>query len=274
MQDVGNSVAVVTGGASGIGLAMAERFAREGAKVIIADIEPGALDRALSGLRSSGADAQAVVCDVSKLASVQELLEKTLAAYGRVNILCNNAGVQLAGPTWQVTPGQWEWILGVNLWGVIHGVHVFVPQMLAQGDACHIVNTSSSSGFISVPMMSAYQVTKHGVVTISESLSLELGQKQANIGVSVLCPGFVQSNLHNAERNRPEGLRDTGSISPRLQASLDESVKQLVTTGIPAEEVAEAVMKAIRAGDLYVLTHRDYIDVFRHRVNGILAAAE
>ncbi len=273
MQDLKGAVAVVTGGASGIGFAMAERFAREGAKIVIADIERQALDGAVLKLEEAGADATGVVCDVSKLNSVQALLDATLAAYGKVNILCNNAGIQVAGPTWQMTPGQWEWILGVNLWGVIHGVHVFVPRMLEQGDACHIVNTSSMSGLLSVPMMSAYQVTKHAVVTLSETLSQELEQQSGKIGVSVLCPAFVQTNLHEAERNRPDELKDQGTITADLENVLKSSVKQLVTGGKPAPVIADAVLGAIQNGELYVLTHPELMGAFKHRADAILAAA-
>src|SRR5262245_44826267 len=145
MQTLRDKVAVVTGAASGIGYALCEAFAAEGCKLVLADIEAPALEAAAERLRAAGAQAIAVQADVSKRASVAALLQRTLDAYGSVQIVCNNAGVQLAGPAWQITEGQWQWILGVNLWGVIHGVSVFVPQMLAQGDECHIVNTSSMS---------------------------------------------------------------------------------------------------------------------------------
>ncbi|MGD8859079.1 MAG: SDR family NAD(P)-dependent oxidoreductase [Myxococcales bacterium] len=273
MDDLKGKVAVVTGGASGIGFAMAERFGEEGARVVLADIESGALAGAVEALRAKDIEAMGVECDVSKLPSVQNLLARTLEAHGRVNILCNNAGVQIAGPTWQITIGQWEWILGVNVWGVIHGVHVFVPQMLEQGDECHIVNTSSMAGLISVPMMSAYQVTKHAVVTLSESLSAELAQQEAKIGVSVLCPAFVQTNLHRAERNRPEALRDGSAMSAGLEKAIQDSVEQLVTGGKPPRVVADAVLEAVRSGQLYVLTHPEVVPVFEKRAEIIVNAA-
>ncbi|MDH5671248.1 MAG: SDR family NAD(P)-dependent oxidoreductase [Myxococcales bacterium] len=274
MKEFKGTVAVVTGGASGIGLAMAQRFALEGVRLVLADIEQEALDAAVKGLQAEGHEAIGVVTDVSDLASVQALKERTLEAYGKVNILCNNAGVQVAGPSWQISIGQWQWILGVNLWGAIHGIHVFVPQMLEQGDACHIVNTSSMSGLVSVPMMSAYQVTKHGVVTLSESLSQELAQQKASIGVSVLCPYFVQSKLHEAERNRPQHLQDASNMGGQLEQAIKHSVKQLVTGGIPAADVGEQVLEAIRDDQLYILTHPEIVPVFGKRAERIVEAAQ
>jgi len=272
MQDFQGKVAVITGGASGIGLAMAERFAREGCKIVIADIEAGALERSVLKLKSDGVDVLGVETDVSKRASVEALLVKTLAAYGRVNIVCNNAGVQVAGPTWQTSQGQWEWIMGVNLWGVIHGVCVFVPQMIAQGDECHIVNTSSAAGFISMPMMAAYHVTKHGVVALSESLSQELAQQQPSIGVSVLCPAFVQTNLHESERNRPSALNDASTMPSELQTAIKQGVTALVAGGKPASEIADAVLRAIRARQFYILTHPEMQGGVQGRVDRVMAA--
>jgi NAD(P)-dependent dehydrogenase (short-subunit alcohol dehydrogenase family) len=273
MQEFRDKVAVITGGASGIGYALAERFAREGSKIVVADVEGGALERAAAALRAGGADVLAVQTDVSKREAIVNLLERTLAAYGRANILCNNAGIQLAGPTWQISAREWEWILGVNLWGVIHGVGVFVPRMLEQGDECHIVNTSSASGLLSVPMMSAYQVTKHAVVTLSESLSMELAQQQAKIGVSVLCPAFVQTNLHEAERNRPHGEDESG-MTADMRAMIKQAVTALVTGGKPAAEIADAVVKGIREQRMHIITHPEILPVVEKRLQRILEAGK
>jgi NAD(P)-dependent dehydrogenase (short-subunit alcohol dehydrogenase family) len=274
MQDFQGKIAVVTGGASGIGLAMAERFAKEGCKLVIADIEAGALERAVASLRAGGADAIGVQTDVSKRPSVENLLVRTLEAHGRVNIVCNNAGVFVVGNSWQITAGEWEWIVGVNLWGVIHGVSVFVPQMLAQGDECHIVNTASVAGLMSVPMTSAYHVTKHGVVTLSESLSQELAQQKAKLGVSVLCPAFVSTNLHEADRNRPTEFKDASPMPAQMQAAIKQGVTALVTGGKPPSVIAEAVLRAIRADQLYVLTHPEVAATVRARMERLLAAFE
>jgi NAD(P)-dependent dehydrogenase (short-subunit alcohol dehydrogenase family) len=273
MQDFQGKVVVITGGASGIGLGMAERFAREGCKLVLADIETGALERAVKMLEERGTEVIGVQTDVSQRAAIENLLAKTLERFGAVHILCNNAGVQLAAPTWQLTEQQWQWLLGVNLWGVIHGVSVFVPQMLAQGQEAHIVNTSSMSGLLSVPMMSAYQVTKHAVVTLSESLYQELKQQNSPIGVSVLCPAFVQTNLHESDRNRP--AEASGSLLPKvLEDAIKQSVTQLVTTGKPVAEIADAVIDAIRQKRVHIITHPELIGAFEERARRIVNAAK
>ena len=274
MQELRGKVAVITGGASGIGLGMAERFAREGMKLVLADIEEAALERAVAGLRERGAEVIGHKTNVSKRESIEALLARTLDAYGAVHVLCNNAGVQLAGPSWQMTQGQWKWLFDVNLWGVIHGISVFVPRMLEQGDECHIVNTSSMSGLLSVPFMAAYQVTKHGVVTLSESLYQELAQQNAKIGVSVLCPAFVQTNLHEADRNKPSEHDDGSLLTPELDAVIKQSVAHLITTGKPVAEIADAVVTAIREGQVHVLTHPETIEAFEKRAKRIIAAAK
>jgi NAD(P)-dependent dehydrogenase (short-subunit alcohol dehydrogenase family) len=274
MQEFADKVAVVTGGASGIGYALAERFAAERMKLVLADIEASALDAAVQRLRARGTQAIGVQTDVSKRANLERLLQETLAAYGAVHVLCNNAGVQVAAPAWQVSQGEWEWLLGVNLWGVIHGISVFVPQMLAQGDECHIVNTASMAGLISTPMMAAYQVTKHSVVTLSETLSLDLAQHQSKIGVSVLCPAFVQTNLHESERNRPNALQDESALPAEVRDLIKQSVTALVTGGKPPSEIAEAVLGAIRARRVHVITHPEVMFAFDKRVAIIQAAAK
>ena len=164
--------------------------------------------------------------------------------------------------------------MGVNLYGVIHGIHVFVPQMIEQGDECHIINTASMSGLLSVPMMSAYQVTKHGVVTLTESLSQELERRAPNIKVSVLCPAFVRTKIHEADRNRPEHLGERTEMSESLRSLLETSTKSLVEGGMPPEEIADAVIAAMRDGRLHILTHPKLMPVFRQRAESILASAE
>jgi NAD(P)-dependent dehydrogenase (short-subunit alcohol dehydrogenase family) len=274
MQEFADKVAVVTGGASGIGYALAERFAAERMKLVLADIEASALEAAVQRLRAGGVQAIGVQTDVSKRADLERLLKETIAAYGEVHVLCNNAGVQVAAPAWQISQGEWEWLLGVNLWGVIHGVSVFVPQMLAQGDECHVVNTASMAGLISTPMMAAYQVTKHAVVTLSETLSLDLAQHQAKIGVSVLCPAFVQTNLHESERNRPNALQDESALAPEVRDLIKQSVTALVTGGKPPSEIADAVLRAIRERRVHVITHPEVMFAFDKRVAIIQAAAK
>jgi NAD(P)-dependent dehydrogenase (short-subunit alcohol dehydrogenase family) len=273
MKDFKDRVAVITGGASGIGYAVAERLAKDQCKIVLADVESKALAHAVGSLRERGAEVLGVEADVSKRESVQALLDKTLAAHGSVQLLFNNAGIQVTAPTWQITPGQWEWILGVNLWGVIHGVSLFVPQMLSQGDECHIVNTASMAGFLSVPFMAAYQVTKHSVVTLTETLAQELRMQGARIGASVLCPGFVQTNLHDSDRNRPTQHADGSLVDQDMAVALQNTVKQLVANGKAVEEIAEAVISGIREERTHILTHPEMLREFEHRAGRILATA-
>lgn len=192
MREFHGKVAVVTGAASGIGRSLAERCAQEGMRVVLADVEEGALTQTAESLRSSGADVRAITTDVSRAGDVEALARKTVEAYGGVHLLFNNAGVGGGTTAWGSMLADWQWVLGVNLWGVIHGVHSFVPLMLQQGDEGHIVNTASIAGLTGGPGLAVYKVSKHGVVSISETLYHELALQGAKIGVSVLCPGWVR----------------------------------------------------------------------------------
>lgn len=272
MEQFHNRVAVITGGASGIGYALAQCFAKEGMRIVLADIEQATLDHAVATLKQDGAEAIGVRCDVSDIESVRGLAKITLDTFGAVHILCNNAGVQVTAPSWQIPLSEWKWALGVNVWGVIHGVHVFVPIMLGQNEPCHIVNTASMAGLISAPMMACYSVTKHSVVTLSETLAMEMKQFGTQIGVSVLCPGFVQTALHESERNRP--LSDEPDrISPEMRESLKQSVTALVTGGKQASEIAEVVLQGIVQKRLHILSHPEMIGLFESRAQRIVAAA-
>lgn len=257
MRDFQGKVAVITGGASGIGRALADRAAAEGMRVVIADVEERALQQAERELRDVGAAVLAVQTDVSKLEDVQRLADQTIETFGAVHLLCNNAGVGAGTTVWQSTLADWEWVLGVNLWGVIYGVHVFVPLMLRQGAEAHIVNTASIAGLIDGPGLGPYKVSKHGVVSLSETLYHELAMTRAPIGVSVLCPQWVKTRIVDAERNRPEEyLNDPDDVqfSPGARAAA-EFVRQSVETGIPPAQVADQVFDAIRAEQFYILTH-------------------
>ena len=196
-------VAVITGAASGIGRGLAERFAAEGMKVVLADVEEEALAKLEADLKAKDATVLTVRTDVSNATEVENLAVQTLEAFGAVHILCNNAGVVCSRPVWEHTLADWEWVLGVNLWGVIHGIRSFVPRMLAQGNECHIVNTASILGLVSGSGEGIYKVSKHGVVVLSETLADELAQKGANIQVHVLCPGWVRTGILDSARNRP-----------------------------------------------------------------------
>jgi NAD(P)-dependent dehydrogenase (short-subunit alcohol dehydrogenase family) len=271
MKDFKGKVAVVTGAASGIGLALAHRFAQAGMRVVLADVEPAVLADAARAVGAGGAETLAVRTDVSSAADVEALAARAQAAFGAVHVLCNNAGVAVSGPTWLHTVSDWEWVLGVNLWGVIHGVRVFTPIMLAQGDEAHIVNTASIAGMLCGPGTSVYNVSKHGVVALSETLYHELALLAAPVKVSVLCPGFVSTRILDSARNRPTQLADTATGLPG-RAEMDQIVRQLVAAGLPPEEVAAAVFEAIRAERFYVFPHPEWIERIRARMEDIVAA--
>jgi NAD(P)-dependent dehydrogenase (short-subunit alcohol dehydrogenase family) len=270
MKDLKSRVAVITGAASGIGRALAERCAREGMKVVLADVEAGALTEVEAHLQAGGGTALAVRADVSQAKDVEALAQKTLEAFGAVHLLCNNAGVATAGTlVWESSLADWEWVLGVNLWGVIHGVRTFVPIMLAQDTECHVVNTASLSGLISFPRGSIYAVTKHGVVALSETLHHELAERGGKVKVSVLCPGLVKTRIMDCGRNRPERLAATTPMGP-AEAAGWETLRRQMQTGMPPAEVAEAVFQAIREERFYILTHPEGKDWIRARMEEIL----
>jgi NAD(P)-dependent dehydrogenase (short-subunit alcohol dehydrogenase family) len=270
MKDFQDKVAVVTGAASGIGRALAHRFARAGMRVVLADIESGALDEAAREVGSAGAATLAVRTDVSKAADVEALAAAALHRFGAVHVVCNNAGVAQSGLAWRHTLADWEWILGVNLWGVIHGVRVFTPILLSQGGEGHIVNTASLAGLFSGPGTAIYNVTKHAVVTLSETLFQELILLGSAVRVSVLCPGFVATRIMDAERNRPAALADRGEPPPGFE--LQEAIgRQLLAAGSPPAMVADCVFAAIEAERFYVLPHPEWKDQIRLRMENILA---
>lgn len=271
MKEFKDKVALVTGGASGIGYAMADRFASVGMKIVLADIEEPALDVAERNLKDKGAPVLSVRTDVSKAAEVEHLAARAYDHFGAVHVLCNNAGVGGAGLTWEQSLEDWQWVIGVNLWGVIHGLRAFVPKMLAQGTEGHIVNTASVAGLISTPYMSVYQATKHAVVAITESLRMELEMLGSSIGASVLCPGFVATNIGESERNRPEELRSVATTKETdQQAVMRELARQQISAGIKPSEVAEMVLESIRDDRFYVLTHPRFKKVIRLRMENIL----
>lgn len=268
MRDLQGKTAVVTGGASGIGRAMAERFAAEGMRIVLADVEPGALEATAAAFRAGGADVLAVPTDVTQGAQVESLADRAVAAYGRVDVLCNNAGVAISGPIWGHTTADWEWVLGVNLWGVIHGVRVFVPRMIAQGGPGHVVNTASVAGLTTNPMMGIYNVTKHAVVSLSETLHKDLALVGSSVKVSVLCPGFVQTQIADSDRNRPTALQNADA-SPRPD-QMEALVRQALAAGLAPAQVAQAVLDAIREEHFYILTHPEFAPRVRERMEDIL----
>ena len=273
MNALENKVAVVTGAASGIGLAMAKRFAAEGMKVVLADIEDAALQHAAEALRSAGADVVAVRTDVSKLADVQALAAKTIDRFGKAHVVCNNAGVVTSGLITDSTAKDWEWVVGVNLWGVIYGVQTFLPILLEQGEECHIVNTGSIAGLMTGPGMGIYCTTKHAVVGLSEALHHEMQLMQTNVGVSVLCPGWVRTKIVDAIRNRPAEFANEGSKLSPLAQSLHDYTLQVVEDGLDPDIVADRVVDAVKERKLYIFTHPELMPAVKARMEGILSAS-
>ncbi|TYL87024.1 SDR family NAD(P)-dependent oxidoreductase [Bradyrhizobium cytisi] len=250
--------AFVTGAASGIGLALARALAAEGAKVMLADIERGALDAALRDLQDSGADARAVACDVSDRASVVRAAEETFAAFGKVHVVCNNAGVGIGGPVEAIT------LIGVNFMGAVHGIQAFLPHIKAHGEGGHVVNTASLAGLAGPAGIAPYNATKAAVISLTETLAAELAG--TDIGVSVLCTAFVRTRIATSARNRPArfGGADDAPANPQMAA--------LVEVGLDPDFVADRVLAAIRSNDLYILTHPEMHDVVAGRFDQILAA--
>ena len=270
MDEFAGKVAVVTGGASGIGLAMARRFAAEGMKLAIADVEEDALAPAAEALRADGAEVLAVPTDAGDAASMDALAERVFDHFGTAHVVCNNAGVGLRGRMWELGVSDWEFVLRVNLWGIIHGVRVFTPRLVEQ-DEGHVVNTASMAGLVSVAGVGPYNVSKHGAVTLSETLSAELRDAGSKVGVSVLCPGIVATNLRDSERNRPVALRDLDAAALRDRA---ERTPGFSAPGdmpaIAPELAAEHVLAAIREGRFYILTHEDHEGAIARRMEAIL----
>lgn len=268
MKELGGKVAVVTGAASGIGLAMTEAFLGEGMKVAMADVDQSALDEAAGRLAAAGADVLPVVTDVRDGASVRHLADATYERYGTAHVVCNNAGVSAAAPPWELSEGEWKWVLDVNLWGVIHGTRTFVPRFLEQGEG-HIVNTASLAGLIT-GALSAYSVSKHAVVALSESTYFSLRMSGADIGVSVLCPGFVRTRIWESERNRPADV-----LPDRDQdETMHDLGKALVLGGIDPADVGRAVADAVKTDRFYVLTHEGSEGAVARRMNDILGGRQ
>ena len=257
-----NKVAVITGGASGIGFALAKRALRLGMKVVIADIQQDALDSAAKQLGGeSGAEGSfkerllTVKTDVSSADDIAALAKQTENTFGPAHLLFNNAGVGGGGPLWEQSEADWDWVLGVNLRGVINGVRAFTPQMIAQGEG-HIVNTASIAGLMSAPGTSTYTVSKHAVVALSEVLFGDLRNAGAKVGVSVLCPSFVNTQIYAYERNRPSGA--SVELSPEQQAeqqAIEEATADFFNTALSPDNVAELVFFAIENDQFYILTH-------------------
>lgn len=259
MREFRDKVAVVTGAASGMGRAFAERFAQEGMHVVLADIEEPALQTAIDDMTRSGYDVLGVRADVANLQSVQQLAQQALDRFGKINLVCNNAGVDgyLDGPLWEATDKDWQWTFGVNFWGVVHGVRTFLPIMLEQDDDGHMVNTASATGVVQANNM--YGITKHAVVALSEVVYTQLKQRGARVGISALCPGVVNTRIFEAARNRPAELRNAqpgsdAEAGARMRAQMIEGM----ASALPPTHVADMVVSAIQNEQFYILTDHDW----------------
>jgi NAD(P)-dependent dehydrogenase (short-subunit alcohol dehydrogenase family) len=247
--------AVVTGAASGIGRALALLLAREGARIVLGDLDEAGMADVVGAIRAHGGEAIAVPTDVSELAQVQGLADRAFATFGKVHVLCNNAGVAVWGGLETATHRDWQWVLGINLWGVIHGIETFVPRMIAQKEPGHILNTASMAGLIASQGLGVYNTSKYAVVGLSETLAKDL--RPYGIGVSVLCPMGVDTRINASERHRPAVLRNE---SPATEAAVT-----LIGRTLAPETVAEMALAAIRENRLYVITHHEGLEPLRRR---------
>jgi NAD(P)-dependent dehydrogenase (short-subunit alcohol dehydrogenase family) len=264
MKDVKDKVAFITGGASGIGLGMAKTFVREGMKVVIADIRRDHLDEAMASF--DGGAVHAIELDVSDREAMSRAAGETERVFGKVHVLCNNAGIGLGGPLKLATYDDWDWVMNVNLWGVINGVQTFLPRILAHGEGGHVVTTSSMSGFLPTSGAGLYITTKFAVVGLSEALRTELAGD--NIGVSVLCPGPVQTNIAESGLTRPSHLSNTG-YAETDKMRVTHSVSSVYMDPI---KVGERVLEGILRNDLYIFTHPEFRDGVKSRCDAVMAA--
>jgi NAD(P)-dependent dehydrogenase (short-subunit alcohol dehydrogenase family) len=284
MDQVTGKVAVVTGGASGIGLALARRFATEGMRVVIADVEKDALDVALEDLAGDFGDGNvaAVPTDVRDPEAVEALAAATFERFGTAHVVCNNAGVAVGGFSWEVPADRWRWIVDVNLMGVVNGIRAFVPRLIEQGEG-HVVNTASIAGMVTAPLMSPYLATKHAVVALSESLhfDLQVTGHGDEVGVSVLCPEWVRTRIARAERNRPDGVSpmtlpgSDGEVVPDTdEGGAPSIIGALVDNGIDPAEVAGLVLDAIVRRRFWIFTHDTSLVSVRARFDAITSGGQ
>ena len=258
MKNLSGKTAAITGAASGFGRAMALAFAKEGMHLALADVD----EKGLAETARMTNAASFMRVDVSKAADVDAFA----ASLKEVHIVCNNAGVSPLGPLWENTVGDWQWALGVNLWGVIHGVRAFVPRLVAQGEG-HVVNTASVAGLISPPGMGIYNVTKHAVVALSETLHQDLRAQNSAVGVSVLCPAYVPTGISDSERNRPKEL-----VGAPVPEAMKQNLRKAVSSGkLSADDIAKAVIAAVKEDRFYILTHPRIKGAIQARMEDILA---
>ncbi len=270
MKDFQGKVAVITGGAEGIGKAIATMAAAKGMKLVLADIDATKLNATVSEFNTQGTEAIGLPTDVSKADQMDRLADLAFERFGNVHLLINNAGVACAKPVWETTPADWDWVVGVNLYGVTNGLRSFIPRMLAKGEAGHIINTASMAGLLSNPSLAAYNATKHAVVTLTEGLHHDLTLRQAKIKASVLCPSWVKTRISASERNRTAGAAFDPSQHDPVTLKVGMAIQKAVSDGIPVEQVAADVFDAVENERFYILTHPDSLAAVKLRFEDIL----
>ena len=261
MDHLEGRTAFITGGASGLGFAMAKAFAGAGMKIAIADVEDGALEKAVAALKEANADVIGIKLDVRDREAMDAAAAETKAAFGNVHLLVNNAGIGAGGPVQDMTHDDWDWTIGVNLNGVVNGVQSFLKDMIAHGEGGHVVNTASMAGIFGAPGMSAYCATKFAVVGMSESMNADLAE--TNVGVSVLCPAFVKTNIFDSARNRPAELADT--VERERTPEMEAMAEEIMRTAQEPDDVAQRVLEAVREERFWIFTHGELKDMVRMR---------
>jgi len=274
MREFAGKTAVVTGAASGIGRALALRCGREGMAVVVADVDEKGLEETRGQVEALGARVLSVQTDVSKSAAVEALAAAAEEHFGPVHLLFNNAGVLVTGKAWERSAADWEWVLGVNVMGVVHGVRAFIPRMLAHGEPAHVVNTASVGGLVVGPFLAPYIVSKHAVVALTESLHLELAAEGANVEVSALCPGAVATGITSSERIRPAGLEPAGPLSSAAEEAFSEGLREGIAAGIEPEELASHAFEGIREGRFWILPDPSYKPGLEKRMGSMLTGQD
>ncbi|MBW2426801.1 MAG: SDR family NAD(P)-dependent oxidoreductase [Deltaproteobacteria bacterium] len=257
LQEFEGKVAVVTGAASGIGRALVARFVDEGMKVVLADVEGGALREVAGGFESRGADVFAMRVDVSQAEDLSALAEATLERFGGVHVVCNNAGVFAGGLSWEAPASDWEWVLGVNTFGVLHGIRAFVPILLEQNEPAHVVNTVSMAGLITMPLSGPYTMSKHAALCLSETLYHELRMRQSPVGVSALCPELVDTAIGRSDRNRPAHLKRPEVAASPERDLVEEAIRTSTAGGVDPARMADRVVEGIREDRFYLLAEEE-----------------